>query len=100
MTLPCSDAKTQSKGDTREKEGREKKKYTERMEVNVSRVESQEFTFISMKNYLCVIVILSFVEQIGNINYFVTFTDEEYFNFFDCHFIPFKIILICEKFEE
>lgn len=64
------------------------------MEVNVSRVESQEFTFISMKNYLCVIAILSFAERIGNINYFVT--DEEYFNFFGCHFIPFKIILICE----
>lgn len=66
------------------------------MEVNVSRVESQEFTFISMKNYLCVIAILSFVERIGNINYFVTFTDEEYFNFFGSHFIPFKIILTYE----
>lgn len=96
MTLPCSDAKIQRKGDMREKEREREKKYTERMEVNVSRVESQEFTFISMKNYLCVIAILSFAERIGNINYFVTFTDEEYFNFFGCHFIPFKIILICE----
>lgn len=97
MILPCSDAKTQRKGDMRErKRGREKKKYIERMEVNVSRVESKEFTFISMKNYLCVIAILSFVKRIGNINYFVTFTDEEYFNFFDSYFIPFKIILTYE----